>query len=283
MLSLSLRKLIYPAILAIALSCEESSINEIEPESELPPEDDPPPEVVIDKGAISGKVVDVSTGLGLPGAAVFVVGSRATTEVVSAANGDYELVEIPVGAATVRAEKNTYFADQKATTIVKDQTTTNINLGLLPESAANGNFTIVLTWGESPTDLDSYLYIPNGDPFYELNYIEMGDTDGTLDANPFAALDVDAVEGFGPETISIKQSSGSAHYNGTYRFFVHNFSGQAPLTASTAVVKVYSNGALVKTYNVPTSGSGGWWHVFDLNGNTITDVNTLVNAKPGPP
>ena len=102
---------------------------------------------------------------------------------------------------------------------------------------------------------------------------------GSCTGSPWACLDVDNVTGYGPETITIKQ-----RYNGTYVYAVYNYSQNPAITASQGVVRVYGQSGLVATFNVPTSGNGAWWYVFDLNGNTgaITPHNVVQTGSPAP-
>jgi hypothetical protein len=48
-------------------------------------------------------------------------------------------------------------------------------------------------------------------------------------------------------------------------------------------VQVYGQSGLVAQFDVPTSGSGRWWYVFDLNGGTgqITPRNVIQSGQPG--
>jgi hypothetical protein len=141
---------------------------------------------------------------------------------------------------------------------------------------------IVLTWGERPRDEDSHLEGPTvdgqgrfhtwyGDKIYE------GE-----DGIRYADLDWDDVHSYGPETTTI--------YNlvdGKYRFYVHNYSGEAPLVGSGAKVEVYkgSGVAPINTVAIPddiNNASARYWLVFDMdvqgNGETI-NVNVINELR----
>lgn len=47
---------------------------------------------------------------------------------------------------------------------------------------------------------------------------------------------------------------------------------------------VYLGANVLATYDVPTSGSGRWWHVFDIDGATETLITRdyLTPDSPGP-
>ncbi|RJP49241.1 MAG: hypothetical protein C4583_12945 [Anaerolineaceae bacterium] len=130
----------------------------------------------------------------------------------------------------------------------------------------------VLTWGSSPSDLDSHLWLPPATP-YHVYFARRG----SQTAFPFASLDRDDVNGYGPETIGIL-----SYYAGTYKYAVYQYSSSGTLSASGAQVRVYRYGALIQTYNVP-SGTGRWWYVLDVNGSSgaITPRNYLTSTQPG--
>ena len=76
-----------------------------------------------------------------------------------------------------------------------------------------GEIRMVLNWGENPHDLDSHLKTPqiNGQE-YHIMYSNRGSSESI----PFVTLDVDDTNGYGPETITIKQA-----YDGTYLYYIY--------------------------------------------------------------
>ncbi len=126
-------------------------------------------------------------------------------------------------------------------------------------------YSISLTWGESPSDLDSHLLVPmtwdDGYDYYHIYFGNMGD----YSDNPFAALDTDDTSSYGPEIIT-----GTRLYNGRFQYWVHNWSGDssADLRNSGAVVQLSLGGELriYEAADVPLQGADqtGWWHVFDI-------------------
>jgi hypothetical protein len=65
------------------------------------------------------------------------------------------------------------------------------------------------------------------------------------------------------------------------KFYVHNYSGTPAITQSSAVVKLYSGSTLLRTYTIPTTGTGYWWRVFDISpAGQITDRNFITNDSP---
>lgn len=142
---------------------------------------------------------------------------------------------------------------------------------LLPEQR-EGQTRIVLTWGESPRDLDSHLIGPDGQgTTFEVYFGNRG----SLDQPPYVVLDTDDTSSFGPETITIDRQ-----FDGTYCYYVYQYSSDGALATSEAQVDVYQNNTQVASYAVPTSGTGRYWSVFTLNGETIEDINTIVDTAP---
>ncbi|MEW7856433.1 tetratricopeptide repeat protein [Pseudomonas chlororaphis] len=124
---------------------------------------------------------------------------------------------------------------------------------------------VVLTWGANPSDLDSHMIFP-GNNIYFRN--QQGDD---------AHLDVDDIDSYGPETITLEKK----HYGESYVYAVHDYSNQGrpasrQLSASQAKVFVYMGQSLVRTYYVPQDRSGNLWTVFRMTGNgDFQDINTL--------
>lgn len=142
---------------------------------------------------------------------------------------------------------------------------------------------IVLTWGETPSDLDSHLVGPGingGERFHTAFYQRTYYADGTYDSNSskyVADLDYDDTTSYGPEVTTIHMLR-----PGEYYFFVHDYSNGSSETStemahSAATVKVYkgSSGTPISTFNVEPSSSGTYWNVFKLtigSGGTIEDI-----------
>ncbi|WBX99210.1 tetratricopeptide repeat protein [Chryseobacterium gambrini] len=128
---------------------------------------------------------------------------------------------------------------------------------------------IVLSWGKSPSDLDSHLSYPN-------NHICYYHKEGTN-----ANLDVDDTDSFGPETITIEKRA----QNQKYIYAVHDYSDKNRMdndnlsNISNAKVYVYIGNTLIKSYDVPKRKKGTVWVVFmiDESGNII-DINNFENS-----
>ncbi|UUZ91154.1 fibronectin type III domain-containing protein [Paenibacillus sp. P25] len=197
--------------------------------------------------------------------------------VVTDANGRYK-VTLPPGLYTGelvadgfipgyvvgQASLNWYYTDENATAI---------------RIPGENETRIVLVWGEVPRDLDSHLVGPTPDAASHF-HTWYGGKIYSYNNVVFDDLDHDDVTAYGPETTTIRQN-----VYGTYRFYVHNYSGENSLRTSQAEVKVYrgNNPEPVESYQVPTgTGTERYWAVFDMNisesGITFTDINQLMTT-----
>jgi hypothetical protein len=127
---------------------------------------------------------------------------------------------------------------------------------------------VVLSWGETPADLDSHLLGPAFHLFFSQQ--DVGS----------AVLDVDDVSAFGPETVTIRHWE-----SGPYRYYIKNFSAGSntmseTLAKSGAVVELYLSGRDVQVFRAPP-GVGILWHVFDYDPATelVTPVNVILNDE----
>jgi len=134
-------------------------------------------------------------------------------------------------------------------------------------------YSITLTWGEEPSDLDSHLLIPmTWDPDYDYYHVYFSSM-GNLGEHPFTMLDTDDTSSYGPEIIT-----GARLYDGRYQYWVNNWSGDdsAELHASGATVQLELGGVVrawdVSDVDLAGGDPYGWWHVFDIvvSGSSVT-------------
>ncbi len=139
-----------------------------------------------------------------------------------------------------------------------------------------GQTRMVLNWGATPHDLDSHLLTPDIEG--STHHIYYGNV-GSYTAVPYAKLDTDDIDGYGPETITISQA-----FSGTYAYYIKNFNGASDgLKNSSAVTQVYSGESCAATIiEVPTDTDGLYWYVCDVDGASgdITVVNQIQNSAP---
>ena len=140
---------------------------------------------------------------------------------------------------------------------------------------------IRLSWDVDETDVDSHFIAPGGSFFhcdldchYQNPAPDWG-VQGDWSDDPF--LDVDDVDGYGPENINISEPQ-----PGTYTFIVHyyddtyDWSSPSP---SNATVEILSYGVVTHTFGPELLDSTNWnWDVFTVDwppvGGTL-NVTTL--------
>ena len=215
-------------------------------------------------GTVSGTVVDATTGNGISGVSV----STGSTSTTTGSTGSFTLT-LSSGTYTLSFTKTGYNFESYSVA-VSAGSTTNIPSSTLignPQISGSSTLRIVLTWGSSPSDLDSHLKTPDGKHIYFSQKRITGCS---------ASLDVDDTTSYGPETITNDPVSSS----GTYKYYVYNYSGSPDIKTSGATVKVYNASGLYRTYTVPSSGSGRYWNVFELNSGSIITKNTIQSSEP---
>ncbi|MCF8364955.1 MAG: hypothetical protein K9H16_04190 [Bacteroidales bacterium] len=166
----------------------------------------------------------------------------------------------------------TFSADGFITTNIKTEIVAGTifynRVSVSPEMALE-NVRIILDWGRNPDDLDAHL---SKDKKYHISYRNMkASEDGE------ARLDRDDRDGWGPETITIRETQTDAHYE----FWVHDFTNQSKenskkLSKSKAVIKVYANNELQHQISVPDDGRGNAWHVFTIDTGEINLTNYIT-------
>ena len=234
---------------------------------------------VTDICSITGSVVDEN---GEP-----VRGARVVSQGVDLAIAD-EVFTNTAGGFTVRAVRN---AETDLVALKGSLASESVRVSVLascpfvlaqPLVLTVPAYTISLTWGEAPEDLDSHLLIPmtwdTEYDYYHLYYSNMG----TYSDDPYALLDTDDTESFGPEILT-----GTRLYEGRFQYWVNNYTDDTSIDLSTsgAVVQLDIGGQL-RTYraaDVPLQGADqtGWWHVFDLvvSGGNVT-VQSVMAYQP---
>lgn len=116
-------------------------------------------------------------------------------------------------------------------------------------------FSVRLTWGATPSDLDARIILPEGG---QVSYQNRG----SLVSEPFVNLDTDDTSSFGPEVVTAIRPK-----VGTYRYFVNNFSRTPSpgITPSPTRVELTANGML-QLFTPPAGETASTfnWTVFDI-------------------
>lgn len=204
----------------------------------------------------------------------YVEGFETTTN----SSGHYSVSNVPVGYYTVEASMNGYVTGYSNIIVLSENAKTDFDFTITPELAAD-EIRIVLTWGASPSDLDSHLIgrTPSDGTFN----VYYSDKQYHYEGVEMANLDVDDTSSYGPETITIVEN-----IYGAYTYAVHNYSNRSSssstaLSFSGAVVRVFIGSTQVAEYHVPTDQVGTYWTVFQIDSSgRIMPINTVSNTKP---
>lgn len=232
--------------------------------------------------SVSGKILNSQTGQGLSNARVAFSfnpnvdnADDADLVVETDGNGNYNIEGAPVGELTQVVESDGFFT-RVTPNVTFEEGANNLTIQTMVEHLDQGGYRIVLTWGTTPEDLDAHLTGPTGvgsGKFHVYFGIRQP-------ANSNSTLDVDDLNGGGPETITI-----TAVKQGKYRFSVHNYTAQGNdgadgIKLSPAVVELYDHTGLINTFTPPNTGTAekNTWRVFEINV-TSALVPTVSNSN----
>lgn len=192
---------------------------------------------------------------------------NAVGTTLSAANGTFSMPLRAGRTATVTAQAGGAVSNTVAITATQSAANFTLATCLRTSGSANG-ISIKLSWGGAPADLDSHLFTPNGAHVYWVDR-------GSLTGGPFAALDVDDVDGSGPEVVTVVRL-----FPGTYRYAVYNYSGSFTPGMTGSPTRIELTRAGFTTVYAPPAGEGQnrWWRVFDIVVDSQCRV-TIRNAQ----
>lgn len=127
---------------------------------------------------------------------------------------------------------------------------------------------IILDWGEAPKDLDAHFMKDGG---YHISYRHT-----KILADGTGELDRDDMDGYGPETITVRDIDDLAEYN----YMVHDYTnkgndGSSNLSGSRAHVSVYGEGRLLYTFTAPQGMRGTKWAVFQIKEGQFIEINDI--------
>lgn len=247
--------------------------------------------------AVHGKVIDALTGNVVSGAVVKLrknwnnkTGAYSKTlfgnvrSDTTDSNGKFS-ISVGSGCYTAEITKSGYVVgyfnvisgDELFAT---DETTTMVLTPILSDN----EYRIVLTWGSTPSDLDSHLTYYVND--VQKMHVYYSKPNGSYNGNNVASLDLDDTSSYGPETITIHLNSSLLTDNSVFRYSVHDYSDGSSSTTtnlanSNAVIHLYKGNTLLNTYHVPQNGTGSVWHVFDIDSTGVHSVNSFYGENAG--
>ena len=222
---------------------------------------------------VSGKVLNAVDRSPIANVSVTISGQTGTTDT----DGNYTILNVGPGDHDVAGASDGFCPFSAPLTIpdgYEDEFFT-YNFSMSPMLEGE-QIRMVLNWGATPNDLDSHLLTPEIEG--NTHHIFYSNT-GSYTAVPYAKLDTDDTNGYGPETITINQL-----FAGTYTYYIKNYSGgSSGLENSNAVVQIYSGESCTSNIiEVPTDTNGLFWYVCDIDGATgdITVVNQIQSSAP---
>ncbi len=235
------------------------------------------PKPLILLGSVSGVIKDALTGFAIGGAALdfraginapdteAVVGSTTTN-----ASGQFT-ISLDAGVYTAYATALNR-CDTKFSVYVLGARNTGSQNGSMTTALTQGQMRIVLSWGATPTDLDSHLWAPHDgcdpqNPFH-LGYWN----NNTHGCTSSFDLDLDDTSSFGPETTTVGSFDDPVSFT-PYSFLVHDYSNlgsgisQAMSNSQGLRVEVFtgnSGGSCDQlTFTMPPNTPATVWHVFE--------------------
>ena len=222
-------------------------------------------------GTVTGTIYD-STASGSPLGGVRVTVLNTSHSATTDSSGVFT-IDAPEGTATLHFALTGYMFVDITVEVVADQTVTASDNIVAYHQLTAGQYRFVLSWGSTPSDLDSHLLLPVGSEDVYWAHKNA--------ANGHANLDWDDTTSFGPETITITTVD-----SGTYNYSVYNYSGSPDMGAnSSAVVQVYDSTGLIKTLKITdapgaSSSTDRWWDVFSFNAGSFIYYNQMSPVQP---
>ena len=221
---------------------------------------------------LEGRVVDAVNGQGVADALVSVYqGNTAKGEAVrgSTDSDGYYSLEVKSGDYYVLVEKDGYITGEFDVTVLAKASVTSQEFSI-SRVLEEDEIRIVLTWGTSPSDLDSYLQGTASDGS-QINSCYYSKKQKNSSGNMVAELDLDDVDGEGPETTTLYDMGGS------FEFTVVDFTASGTMSSSGAQVRIYKGNSLVETIHVP-QGIDNVWSVARIEGGEIRVTNEAKNV-----
>lgn len=237
----------------------ENVYNEIIPE---------PGQITNVKKQTTGKIIDATTGKNVSDVTLNFRngknnkdGDTVTSE--TAQNGEYS-VELPPGEYTVEVIAEGYNSEFFELYISDNSSETEQNFSVSP-TLYSGEIRFVLEWGATPNDLDSHLEgRTSSGKQVDVNFMHLSESDGE---KAIADLDLDDMNGYGPETITLHET------NGEYEYKVHRFSQVGDLASSGATVKIYTSSSSEPiVITVPDDVDSEWWTVCTVKNGEIKNI-----------
>lgn len=193
------------------------------------------------------------------------------TSTVCDSNG-CALLQLDPGIYTIEVVASGY--ETMYYTIIANPTRENLYEFYAAPTLPAGEYAIVLTWGATPSDLDSHLFTTSGSSTDHIWFGSQSDPNSSF-------LDVDDTTSYGPETVTIRRFSADKYYKYCVVDYTNcadgNYSSRN-MSLSGARVNVYSSEGLIGTFPVPTNQPGVIWEIFEIRHGVITPIQRYYNT-----
>jgi hypothetical protein len=166
------------------------------------------------------------------------------------------------GSLHMTAKKNGYCTFQKNVRVMVG--TIKDKRFLMSKRLPIGKARFVLQWGKKPRDLDLHLV---GNDFH-ISYRNM------RTVAQKAMLDIDDVDSYGPETITLDKIIGSHRYD----VYVHNYSGESRID-DQAYVSIYKDNQLDNIVTLPHAQKR-YVKILEIRNHNVHYLNIGVDRIP---
>ena len=233
-------------------------------------------------GEVAGRVIDAANGSGIAGVSICFSPQDC---VVSHQDGVYTATTFP-GDRQVTASLTGYYPVIKDVFVIGGETV-ELNYALSPYlTGGNIELRAVLTWDSTPywppdhveNDLDAHLWLDAILPVHVFF-----DNQGDCTTYPNACLETDFRQGFGPETVAVRQFEPDTIYYYGILNYNQGANGVPSIKDTGAQLEVYDETGVVASYEVASSqGDGNFWYIFTYSYSpqqgawVLTEKNCIV-------
>ncbi len=218
-------------------------------------------------GYLSGVVLNAVTGEGVEEAVLAFepVGEKGENQTVKTNGTGIFSAELEPGRYKVAVSAEKYIQEEFSCEIEEGKTYSGIQYTISPD-LASGTARIVLEWNAQPRDLDSYLF-GETDAGEEV-LVKYSHKEARAGNQVIASLDLDDMDGYGPETTTIYD------LNGVYTFQVADFNRTGTMKEHGASVKVYLPGRQPEVISInPGADVKDIWIVCEIDHGELNVMN----------
>lgn len=199
-----------------------------------------------------------------------------STAYTSDDDGFYQTSELPSNIKRYRVQISCEGFDTEYFDIQLPENETEVekNFVLNPCLQDNEFLRVITTWEQIPRDIDTHIR-PIGavavtDSDYGEDYINYHTKDYSFSNGAQLSLDVDNTQGFGPETVTLKENK-----DVSFIYYLVNFSKEADMTASNVCVRFKVAGGATRELTISRQDKSYLvWNVFKYENGVVTILDT---------